>query len=572
MDGETNEGRGVKNPLPSFDSSSARNEYQHQELPSARLALLGLGLSIGLFLSFLDSSIVATSLFSIGSEFDDIEQVNWVALAYTLSYLGCAVFLARISDVIGRRDAFLASYTIFIAFSIGCGFAQNLQQLIAFRAIQGLGGSGVYSIAMIVFPEIAPPRLRQTLAGLIGIIIALSSILGPVLGGILTHYASWRWIFWINGPIGAVSITLFFATWPKPQYLPNAERRSWRELDYLGSILLIAATVLVVFPFQSAGGATDQWSQAVFLAPLVVGAAAWIGTFAWSLFVDRRWGDRVAAALPMSLLRNRMYASAALNTMFLGFPFILVVYALPLRFQVVNGKDALIAGVMLLPMLGSSAIGSAISGRVNRKKDRSFETLLIATSLMVLGCGLLTTVSGSVDLEPKALGFLVFIGLGFGLSVTTTTMLASLQPSLRDHAPAQGIVAQVRVFGGSLGIAASSAILEIQLGGSVTPQQISSLESGGADLTPSQLDAIRKAYSSAFREDMRVCTVIAGIALLWALGTYSRKRLVHSERREQQIKEEIERRKAARTNNIMHQEKGEQLPGTERVSVMMSEA
>ncbi len=102
-------------------------------------------LSTGLFLSFLDSSIVATSLFTIGTEFDCIERVNWVALAYTLSYLGCAVFVARISDVIGRRNAFLISYTIFIAFSLGCGFAQNLQQLIAFRAIQGLGGSGVPS-------------------------------------------------------------------------------------------------------------------------------------------------------------------------------------------------------------------------------------------------------------------------------------------------------------------------------------------------------------------------------------------------------------------------------------------
>lgn len=107
--------------------------------------------------------------------------------------------------------------------------------------------------------------------------------------------------------------------------------------------------------------------------------------------------------------------------------------AFPLRCQVVNGKDALIAGVMLLPMLGSSAIGSAVSGRVNGRKDRSCETLVVATSFMALGCGLLTTISGSVSLEPKALGFLVFVGLGFGLSVSTTTMLAALQSSIRDH-------------------------------------------------------------------------------------------------------------------------------------------
>ncbi|KAI0874139.1 major facilitator superfamily transporter [Hypoxylon argillaceum] len=552
MDSKSIEKERVDDPASGSNSSSIQNEYHREELPPARMALLGLGLSIGLFLSFLDSSIVATSLFTIGTEFNDIKRVNWVALAYTLSYLGCAVFLARTADVVGRRGAFVISYIIFIAFSIGCGFAQNLEQLIAFRAIQGLGGS------VIVFPEIAPPRLLQALAAVIGIIITLSSVLGPVLGGILTHYASWRWIFWINGPIGAVSLLLFFTTWPKPQYLPDLERRSWGELDYLGSALLIAGTVLVVFPFQSAGSATDQWGQAIFIAPLILGLIAFLGVFAWSLFVNRRWGDRIAAALPMSLLRNRVYALAVLNTMFLGFPYILIVYAFPLRCQVVNGKDALIAGVMLLPMLGSSAIGSAVSGRVNGRKDRSCETLVVATSFMALGCGLLTTISGSVSLEPKALGFLVFVGLGFGLSVSTTTMLAALQSSIRDHAAAQGIVAQVRVFGGSLGIAASSAILQTSLqaqgDGSLTSQQISSVEGGGANLAPSDLAAIRRAYADAFREDMRVCTIIASIALLWALGTYSRKRLSRDERRQQQVREEIERRKASTADKKQRQE------------------
>ncbi|KAI0103710.1 major facilitator superfamily transporter [Nemania sp. FL0031] len=552
MAGESMEKETVEDPASGSNSSSIQDQYHHEEIPPIRLALLGLGLSIGLFLSFLDSSIVATSLFSIGTEFNDVTRVNWVALAYTLSYLGCAVFLARISDVIGRRGAFSISYIIFIAFSIGCGFAQDLQQLIAFRAIQGVGGSGLYSIAMIAFPEIVPPRFLQSLAAIIGIIITFSSVLGPVLGGILTHYASWRWIFWINGPIGVVSLLLFLVAWPKPQYLPNIERRTWRELDYLGSSLLIAATVLIVFPFQNAGETTDQWGRAIFLAPLILGVIAFLGVFAWSLFVDRRWGDRIAAAIPMSLLRNRIYALAALNTMFLGFPYIMIVYAFPLRCQVVNEKDALIAGIMLLPMLGSSAIGSAISGKINGNKDRSCETLVIATSFMALGCGLLTTISGSAHLEPKALGFLVFIGLGFGLSVSTTTMLAAIQSSIRDHAPAQGIVAQVRVFGGSLGIAASSAILQISLQSQgATLQQISSV--GGND-TPAELAAIRKAYANAFREDMEVGTIVASIALLWALGTYSRQRLSRDERREQRVGEEMERRKAAASDQSRQQD------------------
>ncbi|KAI1176682.1 major facilitator superfamily transporter [Nemania sp. FL0916] len=543
MGGESIEKGKAENPPSGSNPSGFQNSHhQRVELPMAHLLLLGSGLSIGLFLSFLDSSIVATSLLTIAMEFHDMTRVNWVALAYTLSYLGCAVFIARISDVIGRRDAFLTSFVIFIGFSIGCGFAQNLPQLIAFRAIQGLGGSGLYSITMIVLPEIVPSRFLPALGAVIGAVITLSSVLGPLLGGVLTQYTSWRWIFWINGPIGVAAVLLFVMSWPKPQYLPNLERRSWGGLDYLGSALLIIATVLVVFPFQNAGVAANQWNQAIFLAPLIVGVVAFLGLFAWSVFVDRRWGDKLAAALPMKLLRNRIYASAVLNTMFMGFPYILVTYAFPIRSQIVNGKDALISGLMLLPMLGSSAIGSGLAGKFNATKDRTCETLGIATGFMTLGCGLLTTISGSVNIEAKALGFLVFIGLGFGLSVSTTTMLASLQSSVRDHAPAQGIVAQVRVFGGSLGIAASSAIvqkfLRIQLGESST-------QAGAGSLTPSTLAGTRRAYVDAFREDMQVCTAVAGVALLWALGTYSRKRVSLAEHRERQAKEEIERREAA---------------------------
>ena len=172
---------------------------------------------LGLFLTLVDTSIVATSLYTIGVEFEAAETVNWVALAYTLAYLSCAVTFARISDVVGRRNTFVAAKVIFVAFSIACGFSQNLPQLIAFRALQGIGGSGkpssilqalyhvpdshcvgIYSLSMVILPELCPPQLEQYIGSLIGIVLAGSGVLGPVLGGILTYYANWRWIFWIK--------------------------------------------------------------------------------------------------------------------------------------------------------------------------------------------------------------------------------------------------------------------------------------------------------------------------------------------------------------------------------------
>jgi len=155
-------------------------------------------LCFGLFLSLLDTSIVATALFSIGNDFDALASVTWVALAYTLAYLGCAVLFARISDIVGRRNAYVAAFVIFFAFSIGCGFATSIEQLIACRALQGIGGSGLYSLTMVIFPEISPPKIKPFIGSLVGFVVAIAGVCGPVFGGIVTHYTTWRWVFWIK--------------------------------------------------------------------------------------------------------------------------------------------------------------------------------------------------------------------------------------------------------------------------------------------------------------------------------------------------------------------------------------
>lgn len=159
---------------------------------------------------------MATSLYTIGTEFGDLRSINWVALTYTLAYLGCSVAFAHVSDVIGRRNAFVMAFVLFCAFSLASGFAQSLHQLIAFRTIQGIGGSGMssslstccesilnlfqglYSLTMVILPEVCPPQLFKFVGSLIGMVVAASGVLGPVLGGLLTEYTKWRWIFWIK--------------------------------------------------------------------------------------------------------------------------------------------------------------------------------------------------------------------------------------------------------------------------------------------------------------------------------------------------------------------------------------
>ena len=146
----------------------------------------------------MDTTIVATALYTIGVDLHSLESINWIALAYALSYLGCAVIFARLADIFGRRDAYIAAFVIFFAFSLACGFTQSLNQLIACRTLQGLGGSGLYSLTFVILMEISPPKLQQSIGAIAGAVVAMAGVLGPVLGGIITHYTTWRWIFWIK--------------------------------------------------------------------------------------------------------------------------------------------------------------------------------------------------------------------------------------------------------------------------------------------------------------------------------------------------------------------------------------
>ncbi|KAI0177838.1 major facilitator superfamily transporter [Pestalotiopsis sp. NC0098] len=492
----------------------------------------------------------AASLLNIGDEFKATGDINWVALSYTLCYLGFAVFVSRFSDIIGRRTAFTGAYIVFVAFSLACGVAQNMTQLIVCRAFQGIGGSGLYSLTMVILLETAPEKVKPALGGLIGAVIATAGVLGPVLGGILTHYASWRWVFWINGPFGAISLVLFHLAWPKAEYLPDIEKRTWSELDFMGSGLLIAAAVLVVFPFQNASQEA-LFKTAVFLAPLLTGIACWFALIVWELFLDRHWGDKLAAALPIRLLRNRMFAAAIANNMLLGFSFVMLLYAFPLHQQVVNDKNSLLAGIMLLPLLGASAVGSALSGYINRKKDRICECSILASSLVALGCGLETILSDSVEVDVKGLVFLVFVGLGFGLSAAVTTMAGNLHASIRDHAPAQGLLAQTRVLGGALGVAASSAVLGFtvrsQLTGVVDLNLLNNLENATSTMTDAQLAAVRHAYSDAFAKDMLIGAIVACAAFILAFGAWSNPKVrpTVQEHNERHLEEESERRRIA---------------------------
>lgn len=376
-------------------------------------------------------------MYTIGVEFHSLSKVNWIALAYTLAYLGCTAIFASLSDVFGRRNSYIAASVIFLAFSLGCGWATSLNQLIAFRALQGVGGSGLYSIGFVILPEISSLRMMRMIGALAGGVIATSGVLGPVLGGIITEYTTWRWVFWINAPIGIGPLILFVLAWPKDSQLRSPARRSFRQLDFLGFFLLIAASVPFVFAFQEAGihivMDKNVWKTAIFVAPLIVGVICWIALFGWEYLVSTRWSEVIDAFVPLNLAKNRVYMSATAATMLSGFPYFVVIYSLPSHFQVVNNSSALASGLALLPMLGSSAVASTIAGAVSSKKNNTFPVMIIGPALMLIGTAALSTLDNTPHTQAKAYGLQVFVGFGFGLTVSTSSMIAGLESELRDN-------------------------------------------------------------------------------------------------------------------------------------------
>jgi len=270
----------------------------------------------------------------------------------------------------------------------------------------------------------------------------------PVLGGIITHYTTWRWIFWIkyvscphifrlisnfrSAPIGIGPLILFIIAWPKPNQLRHAQRRPLKELDITGAILVIAASVLIVFSFQEGGLKPNAWKTAIFIVPLVVGCLCAAGVVGWEFLVAHFWKGRFATMFPLRLMKRRIYMGCVLTALFGGFPYFVVIYSLPLRIQVVNGKSALVAGLSLLPMLASVAVASAVGGTINGKKDRICATLLAGSLLMLIGSATLSTLDNTVSIPAKMYGFEVFHGLGFGLMVSTVSLGAVLECEMRD--------------------------------------------------------------------------------------------------------------------------------------------
>ncbi|KAI2470152.1 MFS general substrate transporter [Annulohypoxylon bovei var. microspora] len=482
---------------------------------------------VGLLFSAIDASIVSTALVTISISLQDFLDSPWVVLSYLLAYLGFAIGFAKLSDIYGRREMLCCSWVLFVGFSIGCARATTMTQLIVCRAFQGMGGSGLYSLSQVVLFEAGPSDKPSLMGGLIGTTLAVSYVLGPILGAVISSTTEWPIIFWINVPAGVIVVLALYLASP-PEILPY--ERGWnsiRKIDFVGNISVIAATSLLVFALQEAGAYTYAWDSPVIVAALSIASLSWVVFFTWEIYLGLKRYTRIEPILPLRLFFRRVYASCILCTFCTGYIYLSILIILPERFQIVNGQNALYSGVHLLPMLGATSFGAFFAGAFSRKHNNTSWTLMLAHAFQLLGIGLMSMLKDATTEIKAQYGFQVLLGLGFGLSLGSGTIMASVQSHSQDLAVAQGAIAQARVFGGAVGIAICSIIFNgkvtTELGSKMDPDDMAALHHSPtiAPWLPDDIKLlVRSVYASAFTGDVNVMIAIAVIGVLASLCTY----------------------------------------------------
>ncbi|KAK2600806.1 hypothetical protein N8I77_010313 [Diaporthe amygdali] len=467
----------------------------------------------GLLFSVIDTTIVSTALITIATDLQNFQDMYWVVLAYLLSYLGCAIGFAKLADHFGRLPIFLFSWLIFSSCSLGCGLATRMSQLVAFRALQGIGGSGLYSLSQISLAEIAPHGKNALIGMLIGITLATSFVLGPLLGGAISG-SNWRWIFYMNIPAGFVCVVGLAILWPQDFGRPIHPWREFWRIDFIGNIFILAACILMVYSLQQAGTMIFAWTSVEFLGTFVVSVVCWALFWGWQLIL-KHLPIQVEPVFPVRLVSNRVYMAAVVAMFLSGYCYLAVVITLPERFQIVNGDSALIAGVHLIPMLGATSLGSIIAGALSRRKNNTSRTLVAASCLQVIGLGLLTTFNAPSSPTAPQFGYQAIFGLGVGLTFSSATILTKVQASGRDHAVAQGVMAQVRVLGGAVGLVICNVIFNIHLDS--LEGRLSTVQKDALHRSPMALIQMGAAAGDGVKQDVEQVFSASFQSMVWVM-------------------------------------------------------
>ncbi|CAG8958366.1 hypothetical protein HYFRA_00011043, partial [Hymenoscyphus fraxineus] len=397
-----------------------------------------------LFLTNFEIPIVTTSLIAITTDLKSFDQSSWILSSYMLGYVSMVILWSKLSDILGRKVIALIVLTIFTAFSGACGASQTMNQLIIFRALQGLGGGGNFALGSIIFVELVPKELYPKYTSGISVVFSLSLLLGPIVGGALKKRTPGDGV-----PIGCMCIAAIALCLPADFPNQGRFRALWKKgtfwkVDFIGAGVLLVATTFLVAALEEAGQ-DYAWDSAFVIALLTISGVMWLAFVYWERMHTLRSKKKSEPVFPWRLMTSRVW--------------IVTIFQLPQRFQVVNHATALSAGLRLIPFTVACPFGSAISATIAGKlKVPPLYMVICASCLQIFGFALLSSLPLSIEESRAQYGYQVIAGLGVGINISTLIIMVPYSiKEKRDLSIALGSLSQFRIMGGVIGLAIVTA-------------------------------------------------------------------------------------------------------------------
>ncbi|KAJ1964012.1 hypothetical protein IWQ62_003054 [Dispira parvispora] len=498
----------------SFEAPSPDSVYATSKF---RLTLVMIGLCFGAFLTYLDMTIVATALPVIGAELQSFGDISWVATSYLLTATALQPLYGKLADIFGRLPVLMFALVTFLVGCTICGVAQTMLLLIIARGLSGIGSAGMMAMAMIIVSDLVPLSKRTLFLSVFGAMFALASVSGPLLGGVLTDKVTWRWIFYINLPIGAVAIVIVLLF----LRIPHQRSSLWSKLgriDYLGTGTLVAGVVFLLLGLMW-GGNTYPWSDVRIITFLSLAAALLVAFVIVELKVSKE------PVIPMYLFANRNTTLCFSSTFCMGMAIFGTLYYTPVFFNVVHNDTATVAGAKLLPYMLSMVVGNFISGTVINKTGNYRPILWVGSAMSTVGAGLLTTLNSTSTVGHEA-GYLLIAGMGLGLCFQTLIVVTQTSVPEEDVAVVTACYSFFQTIGATIGVAVLSAALNNVLRQRLVLVQGLDLNMAltnpgrvyHMDLDSDQLHQFIDSYVVGIRSIFRVMIPVCGLIFAFSLG------------------------------------------------------